>query len=143
MKMQRVNPGTMDPMQMNNMSSMMGVMNTIQKIGKGNRKYNVTFDRGDKKFMGKFIDEVRKQFGNEPTKGNTLYDFFNYVREYTMKKSDEPLKLSYEEYEFVKRMIKDSLKGAETIKVPWYNLIKKLSFSMMKKQYAKILTRFK
>ena len=38
MKTQRVNPNAMNPMQMNNMSSMMGMMNSIQKIGKGKRK---------------------------------------------------------------------------------------------------------
>ena len=44
MKGTRVNPGTLNPMEMNNMSSMMGMMNSIQKIGKGKRKYTVKLD---------------------------------------------------------------------------------------------------
>ena len=141
--MQRINPTNMDPMQMNNMSSMMGMMNTIQKIGKGNRKYAITLDNADKKFLGRFIDEVRKQFGGEPQKGSGLYDFFSYVKSYTMKKGTDILKLSYEEYEFLKRMVRDSLKGTETLKFPWYKLLKKFSVSLMKKQYARILIKFK
>ena len=39
MKGQRVNPNNLNPMQMNNMSSMMGMMNTMQRIGKSKRKY--------------------------------------------------------------------------------------------------------
>jgi hypothetical protein len=142
--MQRVNPGTMDPMQVNNMSSMMGIMNTIQKIGKGNRKYPLDLDSSDKKFMGRFIDEIRKQFGSsEPAKGNGLYDFFNYVKEFTNRKGQGVIKLSYEEYEFLKKMIRDSLKGTETLQIPWYNLLKKFSVYMLKKQYAKILKKFR
>ena len=41
MKAQKVNPNNMNPMQMNAMSSMMGMMNSIQKIGKGKRNDDV------------------------------------------------------------------------------------------------------
>ena len=33
MKPQRVNPNMMNPMEMNNMSAMMGMMNNLQRIG--------------------------------------------------------------------------------------------------------------
>jgi hypothetical protein len=133
----------MDPMQMNNMSSMMSMMGTIQKIGKGNRKYSINFDKNDKKFLGKFIIEVQKQFADSPQKGNNLYDFFNYVKAYSSKKTVEPLKVNYEEYEFLKKMIKDSLKGMEAMLFPWYHFMKKISVMLMKKQYAQILAKFK
>lgn len=51
MKTQRVNPNAMNPMQMNNMSSMMGMMNSIQKIGKGKRKYSIMLDKNNKKIL--------------------------------------------------------------------------------------------
>ena len=47
MKTQRVNPNGMNPMQMNNMSSMMGMMNNIQRIGKGKRKITVNLDKNN------------------------------------------------------------------------------------------------
>ena len=53
MKATRVNPGALSPMEMNNMSSMMGMMNSIQKIGKGKRKYTIKLDKTDKKQITK------------------------------------------------------------------------------------------
>lgn len=50
MKPQRVNPNMMNPMEMNNMSAMMGMMNNLQRIGKGKRKYKVTLDKIVKSF---------------------------------------------------------------------------------------------
>jgi hypothetical protein len=131
-------------MQMNNMASMMSMMGTIQKIGKGNRKYKINFDKNDKKFLGKFIIEVQKQFITDSSqKPNNLSEFFSYVKTYSDKKSVEPLKVNYEEYEFLKKMIKDSLKGMEAMLFPWYHFLKKLSVSLMKKQYTQILAKFK
>lgn len=57
MKATRVNPGALSPMEMNNMSSMMGMMNSIQKIGKGKRKYTIKLDKTDKKLLVRFISE--------------------------------------------------------------------------------------
>ena len=56
MKATRVNPGALSPMEMNNMSSMMGMMNSIQKIGKGKRKYTIKLDKTDKKLLVRFIN---------------------------------------------------------------------------------------
>ena len=64
MRTQRVNPNGMNPMQMNNMSSMMGMMNNIQRIGKGKRKITVNLDKNNKKFLSKFIEEVKKTICN-------------------------------------------------------------------------------
>ena len=47
MKGTRVNPTALSPMEMNNMSSMMGMMNSIQKIGKGK---NLTKTGGGRSF---------------------------------------------------------------------------------------------
>ena len=47
MKGTRVNPTALSPMEMNNMSSMMGMMNSIQKIGKGKRKYTIQLDKNE------------------------------------------------------------------------------------------------
>ena len=66
MKPQRVNPNMMNPMEMNNMSAMMGMMNNLQRIGKGKRKYKVTLDKNSKKFLAKFMEEVKKQFATSP-----------------------------------------------------------------------------
>ena len=145
MKTQRVNPNAMNPMQMNNMSSMMGMMNSIQKIGKGKRKYSIMLDKNNKKFLAKFIDEVKKQFASSPlgTQGQGVSDFFDYVKKMCKDKNQMELKGSFEEYEFLKKMVIDSVKGMEAMEFKWYQLIKKGMIKMMVKQYRELLTKLK
>lgn len=145
MKTQRVNPNAMNPMQMNNMSSMMGMMNTIQRIGKGKRKIGVSLDKNNKKFLSKFIEEVKKQFSSSAMGAQTqgLAEFFDYIKSVADSKDQMELKLSFEEYEFLKRMIIDSIKGMEAMTFKWYQFIKKGMLKVMIKQYRELLTKFK
>ncbi len=145
MKAQRVNPNGMNPMQMNNMSSMMGMMNTIQRIGKGKRKISVNLDKNNKKFLSKFIDEVKKQFVSSAmgAQSANLGEFFDYIKSVADSKDQMELKLSFEEYEFLKRMIVDSIKGMEAMTFKWYQFVKKGMLKIMIKQYREILTKFK
>lgn len=145
MKTQRVNPNTMNHMQMNNMSSMMGMMNNIQKIGKGKRKIGVSLDKGNKKFLSKFIDEVKKQFVSSAmgTQNLPLGAFFDYIKAFCENKEQTEIKLSFEEYEFLKRMLVDSVRGMETMQLKWYQFIKKGMIKALSKQYKDLLTKFK
>ena len=145
MKTQRVNPSTMNYMQLNSMSNMMGMMNTIQKIGKGKRKITVKLDKGDKKFLSKFIDEVKKQFSSSAMGGATptLVSFFDYVKSIADNKNQNELKLSFEEYEFMKKMLVDSIKGMESMELKWYQFIKKGMLKVLSKQYRALLAKFK
>ncbi|MBM6821268.1 hypothetical protein [Fusobacterium mortiferum] len=145
MKTQRVNPNGMNPMQMNNMSSMMGMMNNIQRIGKGKRKITVNLDKNNKKFLSKFIEEVKKQFATSAmgVQASGLGEFFDYVKSVADTKDQMELKLSFEEYEFLKRMIVDSIKGMEGMTFKWYQFVKKAMLKVMVKQYRELLTKFK
>ena len=53
------------------------------------------------------------------------------------------LKVSFEEYEFLKKMVIDSVKGMEAMEFKWYQLIKKGMIKMMVKQYRELLTKLK
>lgn len=142
MKMQRMNPNNLNPMQMNNMSSMAGMMNTIQKIGKGKRKYTVKLDKNSKKFLSKFIDEVKKQFaGPMGGQGQGVVEFFNYVKSICESKDKDELRMSFEELEFMKKMLADSIKGLEAMQFKWYQLIRKTMVKLMVKQYRELLTQ--
>ena len=61
-KGQRLNPEKLNPMEMNSMTSMMGMMGLLQKIGKGKRKYSVKLEKNHKKFLVRFITDIKKQF---------------------------------------------------------------------------------
>ena len=125
MKATRVNPGALSPMEMNNMSSMMGMMNSIQKIGKGKRKYNIKLDKTDKKLLVRFINEAKKQFSDTASKKETT-----------------EIKMSFEEQEFIKRMLQDSVRGMEKMQFFWYQFIKKFTVRMLTKQYRELLKKF-
>lgn len=141
----RVNPGTMSPMEMNNISSMMGMMNSIQKIGKGKRKYSVKLEKGDKKLLVKFIDEAKKQFSGTTSIDQYagVYGFLNYVGETAANKDTTELKVSFEEYEFLKKMLIDSVKGMEKMQFFWYQFIRKTMVKILTKQYKELLKKFK
>ena len=141
-KMQRINPGNIDPMQMNNYMAMMGIANSIQKIGKGKRKYEIDLESGEKKFLGKFINEVIKQFESPDGKANNVEQFLMYASQFCSTKGRGKLKLSYEEYDFMKRLINESVRGMANMKLPWYSLIKRVSVWLMSRQYATISKKF-
>ena len=125
MKATRVNPGALSPMEMNNMSSMMGMMNSIQKIGKGKRKYTIKLDKTDKKLLVRFINEAKKQFSDTASKKETT-----------------EIKMSFEEQEFIKRMLQDSVRGMEKMQFFWYQFIRKFTVRMLTKQYRELLKKF-
>lgn len=143
MKAVKMNANMLNPMQMNNISSMMGMMNLIQKIGKGKRKIVISLNKNDKKFFNKFINEIEKQFANSGELQQGLKDFFQYLKNTLSIKKNNDLKLSFEEYEFIKKILLQSTKEMENVKFKWYNFIKKLMLNLMKKQYKELLEKFK
>lgn len=144
MKGQRINPNHLNPMQMNSMSSMAGMMNTMQKIGKSKRKYTVTLDKANKKFLSRFIDEIKKQFGSSPIpQGQGVMSFLDYLKNECEKKDKKEFKVSFEELEFLKKMLSDSLKGIEGMKFKWYQFPKKIFLNIMLKQYKYLLEELK
>ncbi|MGL5797939.1 MAG: hypothetical protein ACRCYT_06995 [Cetobacterium sp.] len=142
MKAQKLNANNMNPMQMNSMSSMMGMMNSIQKIGKGKRKYSVSLDKGTKKFLSKFLEEIKKQFADNNGMQNVV-QFLDYVKSVADSSDRMELKLSYEEQEFLIKMISDAVRGMESVKFKWYQIIKKSMTKVMAKQYRELLTQLK
>lgn len=140
----RMNPNAISPMEMNQMSSMMGMMSSLQKIGKGKRKYSIPLDKAGKKFLGQFIDEVKKQFANTAmAEQKSIYDFLVYVKSVVENKESTELKVSFEEEEFLKRLLKDSLRGMEGMEYKWYQFIKKRMVKIITKQYREFLAKFK
>lgn len=141
---QRVNANNLNPMQMNNMSSMMGMMNVLQKIGKGKRKYTIKLEKANKKFLAKFVDEIKKQFaGQEGTQQQGVLDFFDYLKAQCEMKSRTEVRVSYEELDFLKKMVGDSIRGMEGMEFKWYQLIKKMMMKVMLTQYKQLFIAIK
>lgn len=145
MKGQRLNPEKLNPMEMNSMTSMMGMMGLLQKIGKGKRKYSVKLEKNHKKFLVRFITDIKKQFAESyaDSQMKGVLTFFDYVKSTCENKSVTELKLSYEEFDFLKKILTDSLKQMNNLQLKWYNLIKKMTIKMLKVQYQDVLEQMK
>lgn len=146
MKGQRINPEKINPMEINAMSSMMGMMGILQKIGKGKRKYSIKLEKNHKKFLARFMVDIKKEFektyANVPQMKGVL-GFLDYIKVSCENKELKELNVSYEEFDFLKRMLMDNLKGMEAMQLKWYQLIKKATLKMMKAQYKDILGQLK
>lgn len=144
MKMQKMNPNNMNPMEMNNASAMMGMMNLMQKIGKGKRKYSVALDKNEKKFLGKFLEEGKKQFDPSVAGASQMKpvaDFFDYMIAICNSSDKSEIRFSFEELEFFKKMLSDSVRGMEGMNFKWYQLIRKSMAKVMVKQYRELLKK--
>ncbi|MCF2612250.1 MULTISPECIES: hypothetical protein [Fusobacterium] len=146
MKGQRINPEKINPMEINAMSSMMGMMGILQKIGKGKRKYSIKLEKNHKKFLARFMVDIKKEFektyANVPQMKGVL-SFLDYIKTSCENKDLKELNVSYEEFDFLKRMLMDNLRGMEAMQLKWYQLIKKATLKMMKTQYRDILGQLK
>lgn len=144
MKAQRMNMNRVNPMQLNTMGSSMEMLNLLQKIGKdGKRKFSVSLDRNMKKFLGKLMEELKKQFIATPGAPNVV-KFIDYViGNCNSKEKLTELKLSYEELEFMKKILSEAVRGIENTQFKWYQFIRKGMSKMMLKQYKDILTKIK
>lgn len=146
MKGQRINPEKINPMEINAMSSMMGMMGILQKIGKGKRKYSIKLEKNHKKFLARFMVDIKKEFektySNVPQMKGVL-SFLDYIKTSCENKDLKELNVSYEEFDFLKRMLMDNLRGMEAMELKWYQLIKKATLKMMKAQYKDILGQLK
>lgn len=125
--------------------SAMGMMGKMQKIGKGKRKYKVDFDKNTKKYLGKIVKEYTKQTAmykaNPQTRG--VADFFSYLESECAKSGKAPIMLSFEELEFLKSTISESIKAMEQVQYKWYNIFKKMFTKLMIKQNKFILKELK
>ena len=50
--------------------------------------------------------------------------------------------MSFEEQEFIKRMLQDSVRGMEKMQFFWYQFIRKFTVKMLTKQYRELLKKF-
>jgi len=85
--------------------------------------------------------QIKAQIGNEKQVAN-LFQFFNYFEKETevtkqnKKIKEKTILLSYEEMDYLKLQLKETVKRVEEAKQPlkWYQFLQKLRFNFVKKQ---------
>lgn len=141
----KLNPGRFNNQDMMNAQAFTGIMSKIEKLGKGKRKNKLIFDKTTKKYFGKMISEFSKQLqgyeSNPQTKN--IIEFYAYIGNETKKPANQPIMLSFEELEFLKGTVAETIKGLEKAEFKWYDIFRKLLTKTMVKQNRIILEELK
>ena len=101
-------------------------------------------------YLAKMIEEMRKMMSQYEKQLPNVFSFFKYlenevkITKVNKKEKTKNIKLSYEEVDFFKLQLKETLKGIDTQRaaLKWYNLIKKGLFKTLKKQTELVLEEF-
>ena len=123
----------------------------VQKIGKGKRRVTVTFSKMSRGYVAKMIEEMKKAMAQYERQLPNLFSFFNYlekevkITKENKKEKTKDVKFSYEEIDFFKLQLNETIKGIDTqvATLKWYNLIKKGLFKTLKKQTETVLEEVK
>ena len=137
-----VNPNSVNDMEIINAKAQAKMSQLVQKIGKGKRRVTVTFNKTTRSYVAKLIEEMKKQMIAYEKQLPNLFNFFNYLEKETKvtkankKEKTKDVLLSYEEVDFLKLQLKETIKGIEmqSKNLKWYNFLKKSMYKMLKKQ---------
>ena len=137
-----VNQNTINDMTLVNAKSQAKMTQLIQKIGKGKRRVKVTLSKSTRSYLIKMLEEMKKQMAIYEKQLPNLFQFFNYLEKearivkQNKKQKTKDIVLSYEELDFLKIQIKETIKGIDNLKssLKWYNLVKKGLYKTLKKQ---------
>ena len=137
-----VNQNTINDMTLVNAKSQAKMTQLIQKIGKGKRRVKVTLSKSTRSYLIKMLEEMKKQMAVYEKQLPNLFQFFNYLEKearivkQNKKQKTKDIVLSYEELDFLKTQIKETIKGIDNLKssLKWYNLVKKGLYKTLKKQ---------
>ena len=136
-----VNPNSVNDMEIINAKAQAKMSQLVQKIGKGKRRVTVTFNKTTRSYVAKLIEEMKKQMIAYEKQLPNLFNFFNYLEKETKvtkankKEKTKDVLLSYEEVDFLKLQLKETIKGIEmqSKNLKWYNFLKKSMYKMLKR----------
>lgn len=142
-----INPNTISDMALVNAKAQAKMSQLVQKIGKGKRRVKISLSKSTRAYLTKMIEEMKKQMITYEKQLPNLFQFFNYLdSEIKITKENKKIKekdvlLSYEELDFVKLNIKESIKGIDRMQesLKWYNFLKKGLYRTLKKQNEIVL----
>ena len=136
-----VNPNSVNDMEIINAKAQAKMSQLVQKIGKGKRRVTVTFNKTTRSYVAKLIEEMKKQMIAYEKQLPNLFNFFNYLEKETKVTKTKDVLLSYEEVDFLKLQLKETIKGIEmqSKNLKWYNFLKKSMYKMLKKQTEETL----
>ena len=137
-----VNPNTINDMTLVNVKAQAKMNQLVQKIGKGKRKIKVTLGKSTRSYLTKLIEEMKKQMKVYEKQLPNIFQFFGYlekeikITKENKKEKSKDVSLSFEELDFLKLQIRETIKGIDNMKtkLKWYNFLKKGLYKTLRKQ---------
>lgn len=137
-----VNPNTINDMTLVNVKAQAKMNQLVQKIGKGKRKIKVTLGKSTRSYLTKLIEEMKKQMKVYEKQLPNIFQFFGYlekeikITKENKKEKTKDVSLSFEELDFLKLQIRETIKGIDNMKtkLKWYNFLKKGLYKTLRKQ---------
>ena len=137
-----VNPNTINDMTLVNVKAQAKMNQLVQKIGKGKRKIKVTLGKNTRSYLTKLIEEMKKQMKVYEKQLPNIFQFFGYlekeikITKENKKEKTKDVSLSFEELDFLKLQIRETIKGIDNMKtkLKWYNFLKKGLYKTLRKQ---------
>ena len=137
-----VNPNTINDMTLVNVKAQAKMNQLVHKIGKGKRKIKVTLGKSTRSYLTKLIEEMKKQMKVYEKQLPNIFQFFGYlekeikITKENKKEKTKDVSLSFEELDFLKLQIRETIKGIDNMKtkLKWYNFLKKGLYKTLRKQ---------
>ncbi|HCB63792.1 MAG TPA: hypothetical protein DEP20_00265 [Fusobacteria bacterium] len=140
MKKQAINPNRVNYTDMQNMKEMMDMSSLIQKLDKGKRKYRVSLSFSSRKLLYKTLSEMRKAISSEGVLPRNFNNFVDYINS---SRGSKNILLSFDEINFLNKLVSLTIKQQEFVKYPWYMFLSKLFRRLAIVQYKEILSHLK
>lgn len=136
-----VNASKMNHMEIESTKSLMEIGMLIQKLSKGRRKYSVNLNNASKKLLYKTLSEMQTMISQEGAVPQNFRDFVSYLNDNIKVKSD--IFFSFDEINFLKKVISLTLHQQEITKYKWYQFPLRMMANILYKQYKQILLDLK
>ena len=137
----KINPAKISKQDMMNAQAYSGMVSKIEKLGKSKRKNKIFFDKVVKKYFKKIIEQFIKQLNEYPSnpQSQKVIEFYTYLDSELSKAANHPVMLSFEELEFLKATLSETVKGMDKMEFKWYSFLRKIMNKSMAKEIKKIL----
>ncbi|MBN2839293.1 MAG: hypothetical protein JXM74_11110, partial [Fusobacteriaceae bacterium] len=123
----KINPAKISNQDMMNAQAYSGMVSKIEKLGKSKRKNKIFFDKVVKKYFKKIIEQFIKQLNEYPSnpQSQKVIEFYTYLDSELSKAANHPVMLSFEELEFLKATLSETVKGMDKMEFKWYSFLRK------------------
>ncbi len=137
----KINPAKISNQDMMNAQAYSGMVSKIEKLGKSKRKNKIFFDKVVKKYFKQIIEQFIKQLNEYPSnpQSQKVIEFYTYLDSELSKAANHPVMLSFEELEFLKATLSETVKGMDKMEFKWYSFLRKIMNKSMAKQIKEIL----